>query len=57
MKNARPQNSETSALDKANYTPGNLAKRINTVTAAVLADMLESNTLNVLLCLLYWGCV
>jgi len=45
MKNARPQNSETSALDKANYTLGNLPKRINTVTAAVLAGLLESNTL------------
>lgn len=34
-----------SALDKANYTPGNLPKRINTVTAAVLAGLLESKTL------------
>lgn len=45
MKNARPQNSETSALDKCDYTPGTLPKRINTVTAAVLAGMLESNML------------
>lgn len=45
MKSARPQKSETSALDKRDYTPGNLLKRINTVTASVLADLLESKTL------------
>ena len=45
MKNARPQNSETSAADTANCTPGTLPKRINTVTAAVLAGLLESSTL------------
>ena len=45
MKIVRPQNSETSTIDKRGYTPGNLPKRIDTVTAAVLAGMLESNTL------------
>jgi hypothetical protein len=45
MKIDRPQNSETNALDNCGYAPGNLPKRINTVTAAVLAGMLESNTL------------
>lgn len=45
MENARPQTSETSAPDKRNYTPGTLPKRINTVIAAVLAGLLESNTL------------
>lgn len=45
MENARPQTSETSAPDKRNYNPGTLPKRINTVTAAVLAGLLESNVL------------
>lgn len=46
MKNARPQNSETSAADTANCTPGTLPKRTNTVTAEVLAGLLESKTLD-----------
>ena len=45
MRNARPQNSETSAADTANYTPGKLPKRKNTVVAAVLASLLESKSL------------
>lgn len=45
MKNARPQNSETSAADTANYTPGKLPKRKNTVVAGVLASLLESKSL------------
>lgn len=43
MENARPQDLETSAPDKREYTPGALPKRRNTVTAAVLAGLLESN--------------
>ena len=43
MKNARPQDSEPSAPDKRDYTPGTLPKCRNTVTAAVLAGLLESN--------------
>jgi len=42
MKNALTQNSSESALDK--YTPGTFPKRVNTVTAAVLAGLLESKT-------------
>ncbi len=41
MKNARPQQVETSALDKRNSSTGILPKRINTVTAGVLAAALE----------------
>jgi hypothetical protein len=45
MKNAPIQTSNEGAGETANCTPGTLPKRINTVTAAVLAGMLESNTL------------
>lgn len=45
MENARPQYSETSAPDQRDYTPGTLPKRKNTVTASVLANLLESNTM------------
>lgn len=45
MKNARPQTSETSALDKRHSNIGTLPKRLNTVTAEVLANLLESKTL------------
>lgn len=45
MKNARPQNSETSAVDKRDYTPGTLPKCKDTVIAAVLASLLESRTI------------
>lgn len=45
MKNATIQTSNEGASETANCTPGTLPKRINTVTAAVLADLLESNTL------------
>jgi len=45
MKNARPQNSETSAGETANCTPGTLPKRKNTVVAAVLASLLESRAM------------
>ena len=46
MKNAPITNSNESAHDKRNYNPGTLPKRINTVTAAVLAGLLESKELN-----------
>ena len=42
MKNAPIQPTNESAPDKCNYNPGTLPKRINTVTAAVLAGLLES---------------
>lgn len=45
MKNAPTTNSNESAPDKRDYTCGTLPKRINTVTAEVLATMLESNRL------------
>lgn len=45
MKNARPQTTETSAVDKRDYTPGKLLDRKNTVRAHVLAGLLESNVL------------
>ena len=45
MKNAPDPTTIESAPDKRNYTPGTLPKRINTVTAAVLARLLESNAL------------
>lgn len=45
MKNARPQTTETSALDKCDSTPGTLPSRRNTVRAAVLAAMLESDVM------------
>lgn len=45
MKTPPNQTEFESAPDKRNYTPGNLPKRINTVTAAVLAGLLESNTM------------
>ena len=45
MKTPPNQTVFESAPDKRDYTPGTLPKRINTVTAAVLAGLLESNTL------------
>ncbi len=45
MKNAPVQNTNESAPDKRNYTPGTLPKHCNTVTASVLAALLESNTI------------
>ncbi len=45
MKNARPQNSETSAADTANYTPGKFPKLKNTVVASVLASLFESRAI------------
>lgn len=45
MKTPPNQNAFESAPSKRNYTPGTLPTRINTVTAAVLAGLLESNTL------------
>jgi len=45
MKNAPVQNTNESAPDKRDYTPGTLPKHINTVTAAVMVALLESNTL------------
>lgn len=45
MKNAPVQTTNESAPDKRNYTPGRLPKRINTVTADVLACLLESQTM------------
>lgn len=45
MKNAPDQTTIESAPDKRNYTPGTRPARVDTVTAAVLAGLLESNTL------------
>lgn len=45
MKNAPVQTTNEGAADTANYIPGTFPKRIDTVTAAVLAGLLESNTL------------
>ncbi len=45
MKNTPIQPSNEGAGETANCTLGTLPKRINTVTAAVLAGLLESNTL------------
>ena len=45
MKNAPITNSNESAPDKANYTLGSLPKRMNTVTADVLAMLLEGRSL------------
>lgn len=46
MKNAPVQTTNERATHKRNYTPGTLPRRINTVTAAVLAGLLESNILD-----------
>lgn len=43
MKNAPVQDTNEGAADTANYTPGILPNRINTVTADVLAALLESH--------------
>jgi len=45
MKNAPTTNSNESAPDKRDYTPGALPKRINTVVSAVIAALLESKKL------------
>jgi hypothetical protein len=45
MKNARPQRVGTSANDQGHSTVGNLPKRINTVTAGVLAELLEGHAI------------
>ena len=45
MKTPPNQIAFESAPDKRNYTPGTLPIRCDTVTAAVLAGLLESNTL------------
>lgn len=45
MKNTPVQNSNEGAADTANYTLGTYPKRTNTVTADVLANLLESKTL------------
>lgn len=45
MENAPTTNSNESAPDKRNYTAGTLPTRHNTVTAEVLASLLESNAL------------
>ncbi|MET3132554.1 hypothetical protein AAKU55_002828 [Oxalobacteraceae bacterium GrIS 1.11] len=44
MKNAPTTNSNESAPDKRDFTPGILPHRVNTVTAGVLAYMLEGRT-------------
>jgi hypothetical protein len=43
MKTPPSKTSNESAPDKRDYTPGTLPKRVNTVTSAVLAGLLESN--------------
>jgi hypothetical protein len=45
MKNAPATNSSESAPNKRDYTPGAFPKRHGTVQAAVLAALLEQNTL------------
>ena len=45
MKSARPQNAGTSAREQGHFTPGTLPSRCDTVTAAVLAAMLEGQEL------------
>lgn len=45
MKNDHLQKTEVSAVNNCDSTPGTLPHRRNTVTAAVLAGLLESNTL------------
>jgi hypothetical protein len=45
MQNAPTTNSNESAPDKRDYTPGALPTRVDTVTAEVLAKMLESHRL------------
>jgi len=45
MKTPPNQTEFESAVEKRNYNPGKLPKRINTVTAAVLAGLLESKEL------------
>lgn len=45
MKNAPVQDTNESAPDKRNYTPGTLPKHINTVTASVMVALLESHTM------------
>ena len=45
MKNAPIQNTNESAPDKRDYTPGTLPKHINTVTASVMVALLESHTM------------
>ena len=45
MKTPPNQTEFESAVEKRNYNPGTLPKRINTVTAAVLAGLLESKEL------------
>lgn len=45
MNNAPTTNSSESAPDKSDYTPGTLPIRRDTVVAAVLAGLLESNRL------------
>lgn len=45
MKNAPIQTTNEGAGDTANYTPGKMPKRKNTVVAAVLASLLESRAM------------
>lgn len=45
MENAPIQTTNESAGDTANYTPGTLPKRTDTVVAAVLASLLESKAM------------
>jgi hypothetical protein len=45
MGNAPTQKTSKGAADTADYTPGTRPKRINTVTADVLAYLLESQTM------------
>jgi hypothetical protein len=45
MKNAPITISNESALDKCDYTDAHLPKRVDTVTAEVLAELLESKAL------------
>lgn len=46
MKNSHIQTTNEGAVGTANYTPGTLPKRKNTVVAAVLASLLESRIMN-----------
>ncbi len=45
MKNAPVQDTNESALDRRDYTPGRLLNRVNTVRASVLSSLLQGNAL------------
>lgn len=54
MKNARPQNSETSAADTANYT-SNMNRAAIVISRVMATVHPDCAPLGALLCLLLWG--